>query len=105
MPVWGAPLKQALRGKFRLAIRGARAVQNPMAALRMAMMQVLATMGMSFLMPLVSVIIPMIQTAIKIYVDNEIKRRFEEERKKLYTEVYSMLTEQDRALFRELVPG
>jgi hypothetical protein len=108
MPVWGKALKGQLRGGMQVFQMGARGVQvasNPQMALRMAIMQVLSTLGLSFIMPIVSMAISLLQVGLKAHIDAEVKRIFELERKKLYTEVYAAITEQDRELFRELVPG
>lgn len=70
----------------------------------------LSQAGLAILMPLFfpiisMLIVPFIQKAIKDYFDAELKRKLEEERKKITTEIYTNLNAEDRALLRELVPG
>ena len=88
---------------LRTGFRAVRAISNPMMALRMAIQQVLMSLGVSFLMPLLSLAIPLIQAAVKAYIDAEIKRKKDEERANLYREAYRAISEEDRRVLSGLV--
>lgn len=100
MPSWGAPLKAPLR-----AIRGvARVARSPQYALRLAIRQVLMGLGIGFFMPIVALLIPTIEGLVKAYVDAEVKRKLEEERKTFYAEVSKEFQFTERGMYREPVP-
>lgn len=80
-----------------------RAAQNPQMALRMAIRQVLMSLGISFILPIISLAIPLIQAGMKAYIDAEIKRKLEGERKTLYSEIRKNMTAEDRQLLNELL--
>ncbi len=96
MPVWGKPLKTG--------VGAVRAMRNPRSMVRFGARRVLGLLGLSslspLLMPLISILLPTIQAIIKAYADAEIKRRLEEERKAVYSNVYQM----DAQVYREMVP-
>ncbi len=93
---------------MKTGVGAVRAMRSPRSMVRFGARQVLGLLGLSsltpLLMPLISMLIPTVQAMIKAYVDAELKRRLEEERTKMYNEVFAAMNQQDRELFRELVP-
>jgi hypothetical protein len=99
MPTWGKPLRKG--------IKLMKVIQHPTQAVRFATREVLNVIGLTALTPIIGMILPIVinsvQAAWKAYIDAEIKRRMDEERQKLVTEVYRSMSDEDRALFRSVV--
>lgn len=84
----------SLYGMRRMMPRGFN--MNPMSMASFATRDILRFTGLTSALPIVSMLIPLLMQTIDSYIDEQVKKQFEERKQKMYTEIYGTLNASDR---------